>query len=112
MICSSPLRRPEFKKQEEQTMNSIKEITPVDHWANAQPSESMPIYEIDGALYCAYNWNGEEWTRSFRVLNRYDLDEEHPREYGLRPIYRYEVEDREFDEDDEAAYDIVGFNID
>lgn len=39
-------------------MNSIKEITPVAHWWNAQPSNDMPIYDIDGVLYCADGWNG------------------------------------------------------
>ena len=86
-------------------------ITPVDHWANAQPSNDMPIYDIGGVLYCADGWNGEAYTHSFRVLNAYDLDADHPQEVELWPVYRYEVEGREFAEDDETAGEIVNFAI-
>lgn len=64
----------------------------IDYWHNAQPSDPMPIYDIDGALYCAAGWNGEAYAHSFRVLNRYDLDPDYPQEVTLRPIYVFEVE--------------------
>ena len=86
-------------------------ITPVAHWANAQPSNDMPIYNIGGVLYCADGWNGEAYLHSFRVLNAYALDTEHPQEVELWPVYRYEVEGREFAEDDETAGEIVNFAI-
>nr|DAQ00593.1 MAG TPA: hypothetical protein [Caudoviricetes sp.] len=92
-------------------MNSIKEITPVAHWWNAQPSNDMPIYDIGGVLYCADGWNGEAYTQSFRVLNAYNLDADHPQEVELWPVYRYQAENREFDEDDDTAAEIVGFEV-
>lgn len=92
-------------------MNSIKEIAPVARWWNAQPSNDMPIYNINGALYCADGWNGEAYLHSFRVLNAYDLDEAHPQEVELWPVYRFQAENREFDEDDPDAAEIVGFEV-
>lgn len=71
----------------------------------------MPIYDIGGALYCADGWNGEAYLHSFRILNANDLDSEHPQEVELWPVYRYEVESREFAEDDETAGEIVNFAI-
>lgn len=92
-------------------MNSIKEIAPVAHWWNAQPSNDMPIYDIGGVLYCADGWNGEAYLHSFRVLNAYDLDADHPQEVELWPVYRFQAENREFDEDDPAAAEIVAFEV-
>lgn len=92
-------------------MSSIKEITPVTHWWNAQPSNDMPIYDIDGVLYCADGWNGEAYLHSFRVLNAYDLDAEHPQEVQLWPVYRFQMEDRDFDEGNDTAAEIVGFEV-
>ena len=86
-------------------------ITPVAFWWNAQPSNDMPIYDIDGILYCADGWNGEAYLHSFRVLNAYDLDAEHPQEVELWPVYRFEAENRDFDEGDDTAAEIVGFAI-
>jgi hypothetical protein len=86
-------------------------ITPVAHWANAQPSNDMPIYNIGGVLYCADGWNGEAYLHSFRVLNAYALDTEHPQEVELWPVYRFEAENRDFDEGDDTAAEIVGFAI-
>lgn len=87
---------------------NIKAITSVDSWWNGD----MPIYDIDGVLYCADGWNGEEYIHSFRVLNRFDLDPEHPQEVVLRPVYRFEAEGREYDEEN-ADYDdeIVTFKV-
>lgn len=92
-------------------MSSIKEITPVAHWWNAQPSNDMPIYDIGGALYCADGWNGEAYLHSFRVLNANDLDSEHPQEVELWPVYRFQMENREFDEGDDTYAEIVGFEV-
>lgn len=92
-------------------MSSIKEITPVAYWWNAQPSNDMPIYDIGGVLYCADGWNGEAYLHSFRVRNAYDLDVEHPQEVELWPVYRFQMEDREFDEDDDTAAEIVSFEV-
>ena len=92
-------------------MSSIKEIAPVTHWWNAQPSNDMPIYDIGGVLYCADGWNGEAYLHSFRVLNAYDLDTDHPEEVELWPVYRCEVEGREFADDDETAGEIVNFSV-
>lgn len=86
-------------------------ITPVGHWFKAQPSNDMPIYSIGGALYCADGWNGEAYLHSFRVLNAHDLDTDHPQEVELWPVYRCEVEGREFAEDDETAGEIVNFSV-
>lgn len=89
----------------------MNELKPVAHWWNAQPSNDMPIYDIGGALYCADGWNGEAFLKSFRVLNAYDLDADHPQPVELWPVYRFQAEAREFDEDDPAAAEIVGFEI-
>lgn len=91
---------------------NIKAIAPVDSWWNAQPSNDMPIYDIDGALYCADGWNGEAYLHSFRVLNRYDLDTENPQEVELWPVYRFQAEGREFDEEDaDRDSEIVAFEV-
>ena len=89
----------------------MNEIKPVAHWWNAQPSNNMPIYDIGGALYCADGWNGEAFLRSFRVLNAYDLDADHPQTVELWPVYRFQAESRDYDEDDPAAAEIVAFEI-
>lgn len=70
----------------------MKELNPVGYWWNAQPSNDMPIYNIDGVLYCADGWNGEAYVHSFRVLNAYDLDTEHPQPVTLRPVYVFQAE--------------------
>lgn len=84
------------------------EITPVASWWNAGLAD-MPIYRIGDALYCCEGWNGETCT-AFRVLDRLTIDGAHPDPVTLRPIYRFEDEEREFDEGDETAIEIVGFN--
>ena len=84
-------------------------VSPVGDWWNAG-LEPMPIYSIAGALYCCEGWNGETF-KAFRVLDRYTIDEAHPAPVTLRPIYRYEDENREFDEDDDTAGEIVGFDV-
>ncbi len=89
----------------------MNEIKPVTHWWDAQPSNDMPIYDIGGALYCADGWNGEAFLESFRVLNAYDLDPDHPQPVELWPVYRFQAEGRDFDEDDPAAAEIVAFEI-
>lgn len=91
---------------------SIEAISPVDYWWAAQSSIDMPIYDADGVLYCADGWNGEAYLHSFRVLNRFDIDPEHPQEVELWPIYRYEAECWEYDEEN-ADYDnqIVAFEV-
>ena len=84
-------------------------ISPVGDWWNAG-LEPMPIYSIAGVLYCCEGWNGETF-KAFRVLDCYTIDEAHPAPVTLRPIYRYEDENREFDEDDNTAGEIVGFDV-
>lgn len=72
-------------------------LNPVDYWHNAQPSDPMPIYDLNGALYCAAGWNGESYTHAFRVLSRYDLDPDYPQEVTLRPVYVFEAEGIDLD---------------
>ena len=52
-----------------------------------------------------------EGRRVTRVLDRYTIDEAHPAPVTLRPVYRFEDENREFDEDDDSAGEIVGFDV-
>lgn len=85
------------------------EISPVDSWWNGGQSH-MPIYRIGDALYCCEGWNGETHS-AFRVLDRFTVDEAHPEPVTLRPIYRFEDEGREFDENDDKAGEIVGFEV-
>lgn len=89
----------------------MNEIKPVAHWWNAQPSNDMPIFDIGGALYCADGWNGEAFLKSFRVLNAYDLDADHPQTVELWPVYRFQAEPGDYDEEDPAAAEIVAFEI-
>lgn len=84
-------------------------VSPVGDWWNAG-LEPMPIYSIAGVLYCCEGWNGETF-KAFCVLDRYTIDEAHPDPVTLRPIYRFEDENREFDEDDDTAGEIVGFDV-
>ena len=84
-------------------------ISPVGGWWNAG-LDPMPIYSIAGVLYCCEVWNGETF-KAFRVLDRYTIDEAHPAPVTLRPIYRFEDENREFDEGDDTADEIVGFDV-
>lgn len=79
-------------------------------WWNAGLAD-MPIYKIGDALYCCDGWNGEAYTEAFRVLDHFMIDKTHPGSVTLRPIYRFEDEEREFDEDDETASEIVGFSV-
>lgn len=85
------------------------EISPVDNWWN-EGIYPMPIYKIRDALYCCESWNGERY-KAFRVLDRYEEDPAHPEPVTLTPIYRFDDEDREFDEDDDSASEIIGFDI-
>lgn len=89
----------------------MNELKPVAHWWNAQPSNDMPIYDIGGALYCADGWNGQAFLQSFRVLNAYDLDADHPQPVELWPVYHFQAEPGDYDEDDPAAAEIVAFEI-
>lgn len=75
----------------------MKEIKPVDYWWNAQQGEEMPIYDLGGVLYCAAGWNGEAYTRAFRVLNRYEVDQENPQPVTLRPVYVFQAEGIDLD---------------
>ena len=75
----------------------MKELKPVDHWHAEQPSEPMPIYDLGGVLYCAAGWNGEAYTRAFRVRNRYEVDAENPQEVTLRPVYVFQAEGIDLD---------------
>ena len=81
----------------------IKSIEPITNWHNAQPSDPMPIYNINGTLYCAAGWNGEAFVHSFRVLNRYDVDPDYPEEVTLRPLYVFEVEGIDLDNIEENS---------
>ena len=81
----------------------MKELTPVGYWWNTQPSNDMPIYNIDGALYCADGWNGEAYVHSFRVLNAYDLDTDHPQPVTLRPVYVFQAEGIDLDAIEEMS---------
>jgi hypothetical protein len=75
----------------------MKELIPVDSWWTAQPIDPMPIYDLGGVLYCAAGWNGEAYTRAFRVLNRYEVDAENPQEVTLRPVYIFQAEGIDLD---------------
>lgn len=81
----------------------MKELIPVDSWWNAQPSDPMPIYNLGGVLYCAAGWNGEAYTRAFRVLNRYEVDAEHPQPVTLRPVYIFQAEGINLDDVEENS---------
>ena len=85
------------------------EISPVDSWWN-EGIDPMPIYKIGNELYCCEGWNGETY-KAFRVLDRFTADESNPSTVTLRPIYRFEDEDREFDEEDETSGEVIGFEI-
>lgn len=85
------------------------EIEAVDAWWNAQVSDRMPIYRIGGALYCATGWNGESYTESFRVVDRFTAADNET--HDLRPIYRFQDEEREPDEDSDEDFEIVGFDV-
>lgn len=86
--------------------NRITEIKPVDYWWNASAPESMPIYRIGGKLFCAYGWDGEEYSESFEVLDKFtDVDGS---SCSLCPVYRCEAESRDPDENDDD-FEIVGF---
>ena len=85
-------------------------VEPCAYWWNAPASDDMPIYKIGGALYCATGWNGESYLHSFRVLDR--LTAADSEEHILRPIYRYQDEDRQPDEDNDDDFEIIGFEID
>lgn len=85
-------------------------VEPVSYWWNASASDKMPIYRLGGELYCAYGWNGEEWSDSFRVIDRWDVADD--KKHELSPIYRYQDEDRDPDEDNDDDFEIVGFYVD
>lgn len=85
------------------------EIEPVDYWWNRGVSEDMAIYKIGGELYCAYGWNGECYTESFRVIDRLTAADE--KKHTLRPIYRFQDEGREPDEDNDDDFEIIGFEL-
>lgn len=88
----------------------------IDHWHGATVSEDMPIIEAENKLICLYGWNGESWTESFEVLDKYE--EAQPRNiYDARPVYRWEEEGIDIDaleegSDEEAeALEIVDINL-
>lgn len=84
-------------------------IEPISYWWNASVSDNMPIYSIGGSLYCAYGWNGESYLKAFRVIDRFTAADKEKHE--LSPIYRYQDENREPDEDNDDDSDIVGFYV-
>lgn len=69
-------------------------ITPIEPVGVLWNRSDMDIYSIDGAFYVAGGWNGEKYTNCWRVLDAkgLDLDEKHPGEYTLTPIYVFETE--------------------
>lgn len=84
-------------------------IEEVSCWWNADASERMPIYRIGHGLICAYGWSGESYTEAFRVADRFTaLDEE---KLDLRPVHRFEDEERDPDEENEDDFEIVGFDV-
>lgn len=85
------------------------EVTPVDCWWDAQVSDSMDIYRVGDSLICAAGWNGEAYVQSFRVTDRFTVADSDV--LTLRPVYRYEDEERDPDEDAEDDFDVVGFDV-
>lgn len=85
------------------------EITPVDRWWNAPVSDSMDIYRIGDDLICAAGWNGEQYTQSFRISDRFTVADDEV--LTLRPVYRFQDEERDPDEDAEDDFDVVGFAV-
>lgn len=84
-------------------------IDPTDWWWNADVSETMAIYRINGKLYCANGWNGEAYIDSFEVSDRYTAVA--GSQLCMLPIYRFEAECREPDENDDECGEIVGFIV-
>lgn len=85
------------------------QIEAVDSWWNAQVSDRMDIYRVGDDLICAAEWNGEDYSGSFRVLDRFTAADNTTLE--LRPIYRFQDEERDPDEDAEDDFDVVGFDV-
>ena len=63
----------------------------------------IPVWEIDGSLYCLYGWNGNVYTEcwetfddaGFGVINA-------NKKYTIRPIYKEVTEDE---------FEIVGMEM-
>lgn len=86
-----------------------REIESVDCWWNAGLDDRMEIYHIGGELICAYGWNGDSFQDSFRVVDRFTLADNE--KLVLSPIYRFEDEEREPDEDTDEDFEIIGFDV-
>lgn len=84
-------------------------IDPVDSWWNASVSDGMDVYRIGDSLICAAGWNGEAYAKSFRVADRFTAADSEV--LTLRPVYRFQDEERDPDEDAEDDFDVIGFDV-
>ena len=93
-------------------MNSAKEQVPVGYW---WADDTIPLYEINGAVYALYGWNGEAWTDCWECVGENHMDA--GKGAVVRPEYRFQLENADLSavEENSEEWDrlvqITGFTV-
>jgi len=83
----------------------------VGNWWN---DRNIQLWRIDGNIYALYGWNGERYLHCWQVAENL-IDSVDNKEYEISPIYRYQVEGKEFPDESAEDFDdlieTVGYTV-